>query len=97
MRRHQTVRMKHLGGRWKLQLSHFMKMERNGTQVEKIHGTSFFSFAHTILLTGEINNRIVNISSSTFSLLLCNSFTNPEHLYVCYIASEKEDVTGRIM
>jgi hypothetical protein len=33
--------MKHLGSRWKLQLSHFMKTDGNGTQVEEIHDISF--------------------------------------------------------
>lgn len=94
MRRHQSVRMKHLGGRWKLQLSHFMKREGNRTQVEDLHDISFLCPTHTILLTAEINNRIVNISSPAFSLLLCNNFSNRKKFYVCYITLEKEVDAG---
>ena len=71
-----------------------MKTEGNGTQVEEIHDISFLCPTHTILLTAQINNRIANISSSTFSLLLCNNFSNPEKFYVCYIALEKEVDVG---
>ena len=45
-------------------------------------------------MTAEINNRIVNISSSTFSLLLRNNLSNPEKFYVCYITLEREFDAG---